>query len=134
MKKNKLQVYFRLYGIFVATLLMLLCSSCFNNFVEPLEDILFVPTLFSPNQDGNNDSLRLFIQPDLIEEVGEFVFYLHDRQDNLVYFEDDIYRATQIGFDGGDLPTGDYYWSSVLRFFDPDKKYVGSGRVTLIRY
>lgn len=75
-----------------------------------VENTAFVPTLFTPNQDGKNDNLRLYG----LGDVSRFSFRIYNREGNLVYRTDDAAKAIQAGWDGavqGILqPAGVYHW------------------------
>lgn len=75
-----------------------------------VEHTAFVPTLFTPNQDGTNDNLRLYG----LGNVDKFSFRIFNREGNLVFRTDDPAKAIQVGWDGsvqGVLqPAGVYYW------------------------
>lgn len=77
--------------------------------VLPAQDV-FVPSLFSPNADGNND--RFIIHGECISEV---ILQVFDRTGNLVYEATTLEEATQIGWDGTHngkaQPIGKYLWS-----------------------
>lgn len=75
-----------------------------------VENTAFVPTLFTPNQDGTNDNLRLYG----LGDVSRFSFRIYNREGNLVFRTDDPAKAIQVGWDGlvqGVLqPAGVYHW------------------------
>ena len=75
-----------------------------------VENTAFVPTLFTPNQDGTNDNLRLYG----LGDVSRFSFRIYNREGNLVFRTDDPAKAIQVGWDGlvqGELqPAGVYHW------------------------
>lgn len=75
-----------------------------------VENTAFVPTLFTPNQDGKNDNLKLYG----LGDVSRFTFRIYNREGNIVYRTDDPAKAIQVGWDGsvqGVLqPAGVYHW------------------------
>ncbi|MCU0443577.1 MAG: gliding motility-associated C-terminal domain-containing protein [Microscillaceae bacterium] len=76
--------------------------------ILPKEE-LFVPTLFTPNGDKNNDVF--IVHAECIADINVKVF---DRSGNLVYEARTVEQATQIGWDGTlggrEQPTGKYIW------------------------
>lgn len=95
----------------------------------------FVPDLFSPNGDGNNE--RFFVQGEAIAQIRLRVF---DRFGNLVYETDDLTQAFTTGWDGThegqEQPAGVYMWQVEGAFLDGSPlRYQGSdnGLLKLIR-
>ncbi len=70
----------------------------------------FVPNLFTPNGDGQNDELRVYG----LASVKEFSFVVRNREGSVVYQTQDITAATTRGWNGavqGNIqPAGVYYW------------------------
>ena len=70
----------------------------------------FVPNLFTPNDDGKNDELKLYGMP----TVKDFVFSIYNREGSLVYRTTDVSQATTQGWDGTKngtkQPPGVYFW------------------------
>ena len=70
----------------------------------------FIPTLFTPNDDGKNDRLRIFG----IDEVHAFRFSIFNRAGVLVYSSTNISEASAKGWDGTERgakqPAGVYFW------------------------
>ncbi|MBL6449373.1 gliding motility-associated C-terminal domain-containing protein [Fulvivirga sp. 29W222] len=91
-----------------------------NDFYEPAEDVtrtfeilpneLFLPTLFSPNNDQSNDRFLLRGGGD----ITEIKLSIFDREGNLVYSSNSIAELTQSGWDGTNegtkQPQGAYVW------------------------
>ncbi|MCU0397446.1 MAG: FG-GAP-like repeat-containing protein [Cyclobacteriaceae bacterium] len=75
-----------------------------------VEVAAFIPNLFTPNQDGKNDMLKIYglIQPSV------FSFAIYNREGNRVYYTDVVADITQLGWDGtargSEQPPGVYYW------------------------
>jgi gliding motility-associated-like protein len=71
----------------------------------------FVPNLFSPNADDNNDRLLLY---GLDSNVRDFRFQIFNREGSLVYDTEDPQQATGIGWNGFAQgvrqAAGMYYW------------------------
>jgi len=70
----------------------------------------FVPNLFTPNDDGKNDELKLYGMP----SVKDFVFSIYNREGSLVYRTTDVSQAMSLGWDGTKngtkQPPGVYFW------------------------
>lgn len=77
--------------------------------VESIPTIAFIPNLFSPNQDGNNDLFKVYG----LTDVKTIDFKVFDRQGNLV-FEATSLSELQQGWDGKkggkEMPNGTYFW------------------------
>jgi len=75
-----------------------------------VEDVAFVPNLFTPNGDGANDALLIYG----LTTASTFRFRIFNREGNTVYETDDVSLATAVGWNGsadGTLqPSGLYYW------------------------
>ena len=78
--------------------------------VVTVEDTAFVPNLFSPNSDGQNDQLRIYG----LVSAQRFTFSIYDRDGALVYRTSDVSEAVQAGWDGtkngAEQPPGVYFW------------------------
>lgn len=70
----------------------------------------WLPTLFTPNNDGNNDELLIYG----LENVSDFLFVIQNREGLEVYRTANIQQAISIGWDGtrngNPLPVGVYTW------------------------
>lgn len=75
-----------------------------------VEGTAFVPNLFTPNDDGQNDALRIYG----LSPVNDFTFSIHNREGSLVYETRNISEATSVGWNGmtrgTKQPQGVYYW------------------------
>jgi len=71
---------------------------------------LYIPTAFSPNNDGVNDCYE-------IKGVGfeSIDFHVYDRWGNVVYASTDENDCWDGTFGGGALPTGAYSWKLLVR-------------------
>jgi gliding motility-associated-like protein len=83
----------------------------------------FIPNLFSPNDDGQNDQLKIY---GLIS-AGDFLFTIYDREGSLVYKTSNVTEAVDQGWDGtkngSKQPPGVYFWKV--------KGEIGSDRLLL---
>jgi gliding motility-associated-like protein len=94
---------------------------------------VFIPNIFSPNSDGENDAFQIFADSEL-ERIG--LFRIYDRWGELLHEEKDIKPGTEHGWDGRfrqqALSPGVYTWVAVLIFKGGiEEQYVGD--VTLLR-
>ncbi|MBX2955076.1 MAG: gliding motility-associated C-terminal domain-containing protein [Cyclobacteriaceae bacterium] len=96
----------------------------------------FIPNLFTPNQDGTNDQLRIYG----LSQVKDFSFSIINREGNTMYSTTDVTEATQRGWDGsvkGVLqPGGVYYWKVNGQLLNGSKLLLNgkdSGSIVLIR-
>lgn len=76
-----------------------------------VEQTAFVPTLFTPNNDGSNDFLKVYG----LGQVKDFSFTIFNREGSRVFHTDDVSEVVNVGwngtFGGVDQPAGLYYWS-----------------------
>jgi gliding motility-associated-like protein len=70
----------------------------------------FVPSLFTPNADGNNDELKVYG----LSAVDNFRIRIYNREGNEVYSTTSLSQALQRGWDGTTngvrQPNGIYFW------------------------
>jgi gliding motility-associated-like protein len=94
-------------------------------FVEECEEslILFVPNIFSPNGDGNNDVLYAYST--LIRELD---FSIYNRWGEEVFHSNSL----QKGWDGKNAETGVYVWQ-VKATLITEEQIERSGNVSLVR-
>jgi len=75
-----------------------------------VEEAAFLPTLFTPNDDGSNDVLRAFG----LDDVKNFRFTVYNREGSLVYTTTSTAELGSRGWDGtfkgSRQPAGVYYW------------------------
>jgi len=102
-------------------------------FVNPNRP-LYIPNVFSPNLDGNNDRFTIFGGPAaaLINELQ-----IYDRWGNLVYNGKNLpMNSLQTGwdglFDGKELPPGVYAFVAQVLFIDDVVETIG-GDITLVK-
>jgi gliding motility-associated-like protein len=100
-----------------------------------VEEMGFIPNLFSPNADGQNDQLKIYG----LVSAQQFSFRIYDREGALVYKTSDLSEAVRQGWDGTRngtaQPAGIYFWkvegelsSGPLRLNGKD-----AGSIVLIR-
>ncbi len=95
----------------------------------------FIPTLFSPNDDGQNDQLKIYG----LATAGDFLFTIYDREGSLVYRTTNVTDAVNHGWDGtkdgNKQPPGVYFWK-VKGEIGPNQLLLNgkeSGSIVLIR-
>lgn len=100
-----------------------------------VDNKVFIPSLFTPNGDGNNDQFLVF--GDGIMEIN---FVVYDRTGKTVYETNSVEEAENQGWDGTfkgeSLKVGSYLWSISGRFFDGGPISIGgknTGTVKLLR-
>uniref|UniRef100_UPI0040483424 T9SS type B sorting domain-containing protein n=2 Tax=Roseivirga sp. TaxID=1964215 RepID=UPI0040483424 len=111
------------------------CAEVFEVVVQ-VEQIGNVANLFSPNGDGINDRILVFLS----EIPKEFRFSIYNRSGNLIYDTKDPVEASQSGWDGtsngADNPTGVYFWSVSGSFQNGQKLLLNGdekGKISLVR-
>ena len=88
----------------------------------------FMPTGFTPNDDGNNDLLR----PILLGDVVQYTFWIYNRWGQLVFETSDLAKAWDGIYKGQAQTTGVFVWMCSYQFAgDPVKQEKGT--VVLIR-
>jgi len=97
-----------------------------------IENDLFLPTLFSPNNDGNNDVLYL-----RGSQIESLVFQIYD-QNWIKIFEtnskEEIMRNGWDGTTGGkDVPAGSYIWFLQGQFNDGSSLAIDGKNTGIIR-
>lgn len=114
--------------IFLLTLTLLLFQS--NN----QEEHVFIPNLFTPNGDGNNDFFVVYG-----EGFEALELKIYNRWGSLVFYSKDIEEITGIGwdgkFEGKTQVSGTYLWKLNGRFKSGSEVLVGgknSGSLVLL--
>ena len=96
----------------------------------------FIPNLFTPNDDGKNDELKLYGMP----AVKDFVFSIYNREGSLVYKTTDVSDAMARGWDGTrngtKQPPGVYFWKVIGEVSSGDRILLNgkdTGSIVLVR-
>ncbi|GAB3992318.1 hypothetical protein GCM10028807_25140 [Spirosoma daeguense] len=100
------------------------CSAC-------MPDPVYVPDTFTPNNDGTNDDLDIFLQ-----NVTSFSLKIYDRWGNLLFVSNAPEHKWDGTFNGHSCASGDYAWVIGYKSAHPTKgeqNFVRRGRVQLIR-
>lgn len=98
-----------------------------------VERPIYVPNIFSPNNDGNNEYFNVFGNL-AVDEVEKLLVY--DRWGNLVYEGSPQHSEADEGwngdFNGEPVNSGVFAWMAQVRFID-DAVITYSGTVTVVR-
>ncbi len=92
---------------------------------------LFVPNLFTPNQDGVNDIFYVYGTG-----VMEVQWAVYDRNGQELFTSNDIHTGWDGTANGNELPTGHYLWTVKGRYFDGrplDFNGKNKGTIRLVR-
>lgn len=96
-----------------------------------VKETIFVPNLFSPNGDGNNDYLKVYGT-----NLKEISLKIYDTQGTLLYNSSSLQEVLTKGWDGTyngrTMPQGSYLWSISGEFLD-GTQFTNDGNFTLIR-
>ncbi|MGB3468520.1 MAG: gliding motility-associated C-terminal domain-containing protein, partial [Cyclobacteriaceae bacterium] len=93
-----------------------------------VQNKLFIPSLFTPNNDGNNDAFLIYGSG-----IKALTLAIYDKQGNPIYSTSDLGQILETGWDGtsgGDMMKNDsYIWTiSGVYFDDTPVTYEGSTR------
>jgi len=90
---------------------------------------IFIPNVFTPNNDGFNDTFL----PDIFCELNNFSMYIYNRWGKLVYASDS-YHPWDGKYNGKDVAVGVYYYVILYSTVkDPSNEIKIHGTVTLVR-
>ncbi|UXP33662.1 FG-GAP-like repeat-containing protein [Reichenbachiella agarivorans] len=100
-----------------------------------VQNVLFIPNLFTPNGDQNNDQFMVYGSG-----IAKIDFQVFDMHGNQVYHTSDVEKATTQGWDGSYrgqmLPSGTYIWSLSGAYHDGtplEAKGHNKGTIKLLR-
>ena len=86
------------------------CSST-GRVLVIVEETAFIPNLFTPNNDGSNDMLKIYG----LASARDFSFTIYNREGNKVFHTENISDIMNMGWDGTsggvNQPPGLYYWN-----------------------
>lgn len=101
-------------------------------FVRVNSDI-YLPNIFTPNQDGINDLYRIFSASDKNYQITDFAIY--DRWGNLVHTEQDVDLQSMLGWDGkmNGRSVSQGVYAYYLIYEDNEIEQIVKGSITLIR-
>lgn len=95
-------------------------------FTEWCDVQLFVPTAFSPNQDGRNELFK-----PVVKDATQFEFKIYNRWGQLVFSSDDSSAGWDGTYNGIPCPEGAYIWEVIVQG-GPNRK-IERGTVTLLK-
>jgi gliding motility-associated-like protein len=87
---------------------------------------LFIPNIFSPNGDGQNDAFKFQINPN---EISSFKAQIFDRWGKKVV----EFSSLTDTWDGGNYPAGTYYWVIEATKKDGSEFKPGTGFFKMIK-
>ncbi len=100
--------------------------------IDDSEKDFFLPTLFSPNNDGIHDCLRV-----MGKNIAEIEWSIYDRNGKLLYRTRNVLEAMNTGWDGTfqgvPLPQEMYIWTIQGKFSDGSPLPQKAGSVLLLR-
>ena len=94
---------------------------------------IYIPTVFSPNGDGQNDIFRVYPHPDFKGTIDELLIY--DRWGNFV-FKTTVFGREAVGWDGrfkGEIISSGSFLYHLLVTDRDGRKEVITGDISLIR-
>jgi gliding motility-associated-like protein len=96
---------------------------------------IYVPNIFSPNDDGANDLFSIYAKPGTVRKVVSLQIF--DRWGNALYsLEDFLPNSPTIGWDGSykgsPMNPGVFVWVAEIEFIDGEKETF-KGDVTIVR-
>jgi gliding motility-associated-like protein len=112
------------------------CSISDSIFIEVVEvRKVWLPNVFSPNNDGINDIFTVFGETSNVQMVEEFKIF--NRWGNLIFesenfFPNDMKNGWNGTFDGEKMPVGVYVYTATVRFAD-EQVLRYSGDVLLVK-
>jgi gliding motility-associated-like protein len=122
---NKLSCF---YFIFFAYLCL---AGCVRHVIEPTPQSsvqLFVPTAFTPNGDGHNDTFMVTAKPALTY----YHIRIYDNSNILLFESQNIKTGWDGNVKGQPEPNGSYPW--IIEYqADGTEKFTKSGSVQLVR-
>ena len=92
---------------------------------------LYVPEAFTPNNDGLNDELAIFLR-----RAVSFSLTIYNRWGSPVFTSDALTRKWDGNHGGAPCPAGDYNWAVSYQLADATnvtRAYVKTGRILLLR-
>jgi len=94
---------------------------------------LYMPNVFSPNDDGYNDLYRAYIASGI--QLKSYELNLYDMNGQLIFRTVDIEQGWDGVYRGEVMPSGEYYWRVQASILDCGKiqAYFKNGGLTLVR-
>lgn len=88
------------------------CTAQASVLVDVLGHVIYIPNVFTPNNDLLNDEFRVYGQG-----FADFEFKIFDRWGELIFRTTDVYRGWDGTFKGVLMPPGTYVYTCNYRFF-----------------
>jgi len=100
-----------------------------------LPNLYYGPTVFSPNDDGQNDEFTIFLNTKFVKQVKNMTIF--DRYGNLIFQQSALASSTEVviwdgRFKGKAMPVGAYLYAGELELLDGETERF-SGTLNLIR-
>lgn len=95
---------------------------------ECYSDHIYVPNIFSPNNDGVNDILHIDGK-----NIESFIFLVYNRWGQKVFENDDIDKGWDGTYKGKNLPEDVYSYVLIVKFQNSQRQQKYSGTITLVR-
>lgn len=112
------------------------CEAIYQfNFVINIEEVIFVPNIFSPNADSRNDYFGAYGDP--LAQSPTYIMEVYDRWGNQVFSSDavvlnEIQTAWDGTYNGQALATDVYTYRMIFQLINGDE-IAKSGSITLLR-
>ena len=103
-------------------------DSVYVLFLEPIENLLFLPNAFTPNGDGLNDNFIVIYPPD---NLDSFKMYIYNRWGQLVFESKDITAGWDGMYKGVQAPAGVYAYK--IEYSIGIYKFEETGTLMLVR-
>ncbi|MFD2570932.1 gliding motility-associated C-terminal domain-containing protein [Spirosoma soli] len=98
---------------------------------ECVTEQVYVPDVFTPNNDGKNDALEIFLNP-----AATFNLNVYNRWGSVIFTSTSRDSRWDGTYAGAPCLPGNYSWSLTYRFDQPSRKgreYVRTGQILLLR-
>lgn len=98
---------------------------------ECMSDQIFVPDVFTPNNDGLNDDLTFFLP-----RVASFNLNIYNRWGNLIFNTNTLQQKWNGTYAGSDCPSGAYTWVisyKPIQGTQEQREHIQTGHVLLLR-
>ena len=118
-------------GIYTAMSYLGNCNQTASYFVDECPCVVFIPSAFSPNNDGLNEVFKPYIS--CFETLKDYKFFIYDRWGNIAFKSFDY----AVGWNGTNGQQKDYSsgtYTFVIEYTDlKDKRVTKNGSVTVVR-
>ena len=94
---------------------------------DPQENAIFIPYVFTPNKDGNNDIFYIRGQ-----NISSLDLIIYNRWGSQVYKSSELLHGWDGQYNGIDCPSGVYFFNAKVTFSDRQTE-THHGSITLLR-